>query len=160
MEYNIRPMAEKDITQVQRVAETSWHTTYKGLIPQAVQDHFLTEAYSAKMLQRRMKFSYILVVEVDNQVIGFVNYSPVTEGKVELGAIYLLPDYQGKGIGTALLARGIEMFPEAKVIYINVERDNEIAKPFYYAKGFKEVEVFNEDFDGHQLQTIRMALNL
>ncbi|MFB4163544.1 hypothetical protein ACE1TI_06790 [Alteribacillus sp. JSM 102045] len=54
MKAKIRPMVEADIKNVQHVAWTSWHDTYEGLIPEEVQDHFLTNAYSDERMKQRL----------------------------------------------------------------------------------------------------------
>ena len=45
-------------------------------------------------------------------------------GKVELGAIYVDPECQGKGIGTTSLRQAIDDLPGVKEIYANVEKRN------------------------------------
>lgn len=161
MNYVIRQLEERDIASVQAVAKESWHATYDGIIPLPIQDNFLNSAYSDEMMRRRMDFSNLFVVDFDKMIVGFANFSPVFDsGKVELGAIYLLPAYQGIGLGTALLTHGIDYLRGAREIYINVEKDNDIGKRFYQSKGFEVIEEFTENFDGHELQTIRMMLKL
>jgi ribosomal protein S18 acetylase RimI-like enzyme len=157
----IRIIDSIDIGQVQEVARTSWHSTYEGIIPRVVQDRFLTAAYSSERMQQRLEGSHLFVAEEGGQIVGFSNFSQVSmDGKAELGAIYLLPEAQGKGIGTALLNKGIEDLAGVKEIYINVERENEIGKSFYRAKGFETIKEFEEEFEGHLLKTIRMVLRL
>ncbi|WP_433945398.1 GNAT family N-acetyltransferase [Paenibacillus sp. SN-8-1] len=92
---------------------------------------------------------------------GFANFSPVREdGTVELTAIYLKPEYQGKGIGSALLQEGILHSAGANEVYANVERDNEVGRKFYESKMFARVTEFDDEFDGHTLKTLRMVLTL
>lgn len=43
-------------------------------------------------------------------------------------------------------------------LYIHVEAANEKGKRFYEAKGFAQLEEFEEDFEGHMMQTVRMVL--
>ncbi|WP_188455442.1 GNAT family N-acetyltransferase [Virgibacillus oceani] len=161
MNYSIRNMTEQDIHPVQHVARTSWNNTYEGIIPLEIQNNFLEAAYNDERMMQRLQHSHIFVAEADGQIVGFANFSPVNEaGKMELGAIYLFPAYQGNGIGTALLQKGITDLKGAKEIFINVERDNLVGKTFYEAKGFEVVSEFDDDFDGHILKTIRMVLNV
>ncbi|WNS73557.1 GNAT family N-acetyltransferase [Bacillus sp. DTU_2020_1000418_1_SI_GHA_SEK_038] len=159
MKYSIRIMTLDDIPQVQNVAKSSWNHTYEGIIPRDIQDNFLKSAYNYEMMKRRLEHSYLYVSEIDGKIVGFANFSPVKEhGEIELGAIYLLPEYQGKGIGTALLREGLHLIEGINEVYINVERDNHIGKNFYDAKGFTVVSEFDDNFDGHILKTVRMVL--
>lgn len=161
MNFVIRKMKQEDIKPVQNVAKISWNATYKDIIPVDVQDKFLKSAYNDEMMQKRLDNTLLLVATIEKEIVGFANFSPIkNDGEVELGAIYLLPSYQGRGIGTALLQEGIKQIIGVKEIYINVEKDNKVGKVFYEAKGFKVVEEFDDDFDGHILQTVRMVLTL
>ncbi|MGI2328294.1 GNAT family N-acetyltransferase [Planococcus sp. YIM B11945] len=161
MNYTIRNMKTEDIPQVQQVAKTSWNATYEGIIPFAIQESFLATAYNDSMMKKRMEQSFLLVAEVEGKVVGFANFSPVKEnGEAELGAIYLDPSSQGKGLGTVLLRSGIAQLENAEKILIKVEKDNKIGMNFYQAKGFELVSEFDDDFDGHVLKTVRMALKL
>ncbi|MCG3418626.1 GNAT family N-acetyltransferase [Oceanobacillus sp. M65] len=158
METVIRLMEEEDIPLVQNVARTSWKATYKGIIPETVQRNFINMAYRDEMMQRRMKASFLYVAEISNEIVGFANFSRVKEkGEVELSAIYLLPKVQGKGIGSALLAKGIHELKGATELFINVEENNELGKSFYIAKGFQVHSTFDEELDGHILKTVRMV---
>ncbi|SFI03840.1 MULTISPECIES: GNAT family N-acetyltransferase [unclassified Bacillus (in: firmicutes)] len=161
MNFVIREMKEEDILSVQYVAKASWNDTYKDIIPAAVQEKFLGHAYSPNMMKHRLQHSHLFVGEVDGKVVGFANFLPIKhQNEAELGAIYLLPAYQGNGMGTALLRKGITTLEGVKKIYINVEAENKTGKAFYTAKGFAVVDAFEEDFDGHTLKTLRMVLHV
>jgi ribosomal protein S18 acetylase RimI-like enzyme len=161
MEFTIRKMQKNDIQQVQQVAKKSWNTTYKGIIPLAIQENFLSSAYNDDMMQKRLEVSYLYVSEVEGKVVGFVNFSSVKEdGEAELGAIYLYPEYQGKGIGTALLQEGINNLKDVKKVFINVEKDNTIGTKFYEAKGFEVVSEFDDNLNGHITKMLRMVLEV
>lgn len=161
MKHIIRTMGAEDIQQVQQVAKTSWNHTYAGIIPSKIQERFLESAYSDEIMSRRLNGSYMYVAEVNQKVVGFVNFSPVKEdGITELGAIYLYPEFQGKGIGTALLNEGIKTIEGAKEFYINVEKENKSGTTFYIAKGFEVVSEFDDNFDGHILKTVRMKFRI
>lgn len=113
------------------------------------------------MMSKRLDTSYLFVAEDKNQIVGFANFSPVdSEGKSELSAMYLYPTRQGKGIGPALLQKGIEEIKNIKEVYLEVEKENMLGKRFYEAKGFKTVKEYDDDFAGHILKTKQMALTL
>ncbi|PKR84188.1 GNAT family N-acetyltransferase [Heyndrickxia camelliae] len=161
MQYTIRKMNLEDIPQVQNIAKVSWNATYEGIIPLDIQESFLKSAYNDEMMKRRYEQSIMFVAQVEEKVVGFANFSPLKEnGEAELGAIYLYPQYQGHGIGTALLNEGIHFLKGVKEIYINVEKDNQIGTRFYEAKGFKTVSHFDDYFEGYSLKTVRMVLQL
>ncbi|WP_132746362.1 GNAT family N-acetyltransferase [Scopulibacillus darangshiensis] len=154
-------MEKRDIQHVQQVAKTSWNHTYEGIIPLDIQEGFLKYAYNDEMMQRRLEGSHLFVSEVDKGIVGFANFSTVNEdGEVELSAIYLYPEYQGKGIGTSLLQEAIKNLEGPKKVFVNVEKENKIGIAFYKSKGFKVVTEFDDNFDGHILKTVRMVLEV
>ncbi|MET4563173.1 ribosomal protein S18 acetylase RimI-like enzyme [Lysinibacillus parviboronicapiens] len=154
----IRQMREEDIFFVQEIAKSSWHDTYEGIIPKKVQERFLQIAYSKESLLKRRQKSSFLVAVLDESLVGFANFSKTNNGQAELFAIYLVPNMQHKGIGTALLENGIQQLENLTTLTVCVEKENTIAMRFYQAKGFQFVEEFDDLFDGHVLKTIRMAL--
>src|SRR5690625_3350075 len=159
MNFIIRKMKKEDIKQVRDVATKSWHSTYDGIIPHEIQENFLKVAYSDQMMERKLHKSFIFVAEVENKIIGFANFTLVNEKRQsELSAIYLYPIYQGKGIGTELLQKGINELENIKEIYVDVERENSIGKSFYKAKGFQVIKEYDDKFNGHIFKTIRMSL--
>lgn len=159
MELIIREIKEHEFHHVQNIAKVSWNYTYAGIIPIKIQEKFLNSAYSDENMQRRVDNSLLLVAYNKEKAVGFANFTSVSsEGKVELGAIYLLPSYFGQGIGTALLKEGMEYLLGVKEIYINVEKDNKIGLNFYRKKGFEAISQFQDELDGHTLQTIQMVL--
>ncbi|MGZ0874990.1 N-acetyltransferase family protein [Priestia megaterium] len=159
MEVIIRKMRKEDITSVQYVAKMSWYDTYEGIIPRSVQNRFLSEAYSNKRLLWRLRNSFIYVATIDEKIVGYANFFRLkNRGEIELGSIYILPAYQGKGIGSQLLEKGMKRSKELKIVYINVERENGIGHAFYQSKGFQLVDEFDDEFDGHLLRTMRMKL--
>ncbi|MFD1927487.1 GNAT family N-acetyltransferase [Sporosarcina siberiensis] len=161
MSFIIRTMIKEDIKQVQDVAKKSWNATYEGIIPYSVQEKFLKAAYSDEMMAKRLVGSFIFVAEMENKIVGFASFTPVNdERQSELSAIYLYPNSQGKGIGTALLQKGIGELENIKEIHIDVEKENIIGKTFYEAKGFKTIKEYDDNFDGHILKTVRMCLTV
>ncbi len=156
----IRQMQENDIIFVQEIAKKSWHKTYEGIIPRNIQDRFLQAAYSYDRLKLRLESSPFLVAIFEESVVGFANFSNVVNGVAELFAIYLLPETQGKGIGTALLQEGINMFPDLTSVIVCVEKENTIGMNFYQAKGFLKIEEFDDVFDGHILKTVKLGLTI
>lgn len=154
--YMIRNMTEQDVLSVQQVAAETWHTTYEGIIPRPIQDAFLQQAYEESRLLQRLQHGFFYVVETEGTVEGFAHFSPVVNGMVTLYAIYIHSALQGKGVGTAFLQKLHEDVAGVEMIEVEVEQDNQIGIRFYEAKGFQVREIYEEDFDGHLLKTVKM----
>ena len=82
-----------------------------------------------------------LVAEVDNRLAGHVLFTPAfvdsSGGRIEgmvLAPLAVLPDYQRRGIGSALVRRGLETLCERGCPYGIV-----VGHPWYYPRfGFEE----------------------
>ena len=161
MTYTIRQMTREDIPSVQQVAGMSWNDTYAGIIPLHIQDKFLQSAYSKSALIWRLQQSHHRVATVEGRIIGFAFSSLINEhGEVELGAIYLHPDFQNKGIGSALIEVCKNEIAGLKRIFLSVEKENLSGIQFYKAKGFHKDTEYDDNFEGHVFRTVKMVLEI
>jgi ribosomal protein S18 acetylase RimI-like enzyme len=157
MDITIRKMKKRDIPAVRDVARKSWNAAYKGIIPEDVQERFLSYAYSDQMLKKKRRRTHIYVAVLGKEVIGFANFTKMSRDmQVHLYAIYIYPEYQDRKIGSALLEIGHRELG-ATEITLHVEKQNQKALQFYKRKGFEKIAEFDEDLEGHPLHTIRMA---
>lgn len=150
-------MRPEDIPAVRQAARRTWSDTYDGVVPEPVQDKFLSRAYSNAALGRRMERDVFLVAELDGEVVGFADFQPISRTEMYLGAIYVLPRHQGAGVGTRLLKTGIAEFPPSTKITLNVERGNVRARLFYESHGFQVTGETTEDLFGHESHELRMT---
>ena len=86
----------------------------------------MERAYSEESLKHRMETGVFLVAVQGGEVVGFADFDPDTgqSGEVELAAIYVLPEMQGRGVGTRLLEAGIGRFESAGSLTRRVARGN------------------------------------
>lgn len=154
----IRDAGVDDVREIQRVARITWDHTYRETIPESVRKEFLSQAYSAEALRLRMESDTFLVAFHDDGVVGFADFRSRPTREVELAAIYVLPEMQGRGIGSRLLEAGISRFPLSTSFVLRVERDNTRARRFYEAHGFKHAGDHAERFCGHVFHEAEMTL--
>lgn len=79
----------------------------------------------------------IFVVRDNEKIVGFVAPA-IMDGQRRIGAIYVLPETQGKGLGGKLLQRAIEWHGRDEDIFLHVARYNQNAIDFYKKNGFEE----------------------
>lgn len=136
----IRPAELDDINTIGFLAQQIWPETYREILAPEQLKYMLKLFYSPNALRRQMvddRHSF-LVVERDDEPIGFASWSPTDEqGVFKLHKIYVLPGRQGKGLGRALLQFIFETIrPEgAQRLRLNVNRHNK-ARQFYERMGF------------------------
>ncbi len=114
----IRDASPRDAAAIAHVHVESWRTTYAGILPDLVLLQ-LSERRSAQSWRRYLAMPGVfLVAETGaNGVVGFVNAGqnrvPGTAYSGEVYALYLLSEYQGQGIGRALLGASFRKLARA-----------------------------------------------
>ena len=140
--YEICPITtETEMDEKGYVHWKSWHETYKDLMP----DDYLKSITLEKCIKMAHKFPQnTLLLKSDGNVVGFscIGKNCDTENTNEIIAIYLLKEYQGKGLGYALMNKSLSMLPPNARIILWVLNDNEKAINFYKKVGF--------DFNGNK----------
>lgn len=97
---NIRPETEKDKTAIQEINQSAFET--------------FAEATLVDTLREQCHPIISLIAEGDREVVGHIMFSPVTlSGSSDLKIMGLapmavLPKYQRKGIGSALVQTGLD----------------------------------------------------
>ena len=128
---NIRLAQQTDLDSILQVIETAFSDEENKVITNFVQElHQETTSPSIKSL----------VAEVDNQVIGYVSFSPIflkSDSSIVgyiLAPLAVSPEHQKQGVGSNLINAGIEMLTKDGVGVLMVYGD-----PAYYGRfGFKE----------------------
>ena len=81
---------------------------------------------------------FIIAVDPENQLIGCGQIKPHRDGSSELASIAVQPEYQGQGIGKALIER---LLSETRVPLFLMCRPE--MEPYYQKFGFQRLD-FNE----------------
>ena len=128
---NIRLAQETDLDSILKVIETAFSDEENKVIMNLVQE--LSREVTSPSIKS-------LVAEVDNQVIGYVSFSPIflkTDSSIVgyiLAPLAVSPEHQKQGVGSNLINAGIEMLTKDGVGVLMVYGD-----PAYYGRfGFKE----------------------
>lgn len=91
------------------------------------------------------------VAVVDGEVKGFI----ALMGN-EVGAIFLQPEYHGKGIGKALMDKAQEIHGDLEVV---VAKENPIGRKFYSHYGFNFMEEVFHEPTGQQMLRLKFTAN-
>jgi putative acetyltransferase len=148
----IRSETDADVSEITEVTVAAFKTL-------EISNH--TEQFIITALRAAKALTISLVAEVDGRVIGHIAFSPLTisDGSRNwygLGPVSVLPDYQGQGVGKALMREGLSRLKD-----MNAQGCCLVGHPDYYRRfGFKNMpglvhegvprEVFFAlSFDGH-----------
>ena len=107
----VRTAHYTDVPALGRVHSAAWRETYRGLVGDEYLD-WLTPEVSVKIFQRRQR-SDLFVLEEEGEIGGFAVTAHAREEDLpadtgELGGLYLLRAYQGKGYGRMLFLKAEE----------------------------------------------------
>ena len=114
----------------------SWRTTYQGIVSEEYLQSLSIEEKKDKWVQilSGSHDTYVCVME-NNKIAGFVSIGKERSGEFEgeLYAIYLLKEYQGKGIGVKLFEIATSELKKQgfNSMWIWVLKENP-SKHFYY----------------------------
>jgi GNAT superfamily N-acetyltransferase len=121
----------------------SWQAAYAGLIPADFLARLSASSRAAAWARRIGDGGQVLVAEEDGVIAGFAAY-----GDGQLYALYLLPEFWGRGLGRLLHDRVVEeMSGDSAILW--VLSTNERAKAFYLRQGWVDDGVTQtETIDG------------
>ena len=147
-QFTIRQATSDDAAAIARVQVASWQDTYRGIVPQ----EFLDSIGVGDWTERRFRElaspgtgACSHVAEVGNEVVGWAYSGPNRDQDSiyagELYAIYLLPEYQRRGIGLALTVSAAESLIESGInsMLLWALAENWPARRFYETIGGKHI---------------------
>ena len=141
----IRPAVLNDAEAIAKVHVLSWQKAYLDILAPDYLAQLSIEERSAMWAKSiSQKYLQISVAEIDEMVAGFISIGPsrdddCTPADKELWAIYVAPQYWSMGVGRNLWLQAEETLKiiATENIYLWVFSQNERARGFYEAVGFK-----------------------
>ncbi|MEK4425348.1 GNAT family N-acetyltransferase [Solibacillus sp. FSL K6-1523] len=134
----IRKATMQDAQGIAKVHVDSWRTTYKGILPSSFLDN-LSYVKREELWRNNIAVEKNVVLVAENEkgeIVGFADGATRETNLVpnasDLTTIYLLEQYQGRGIGKKLLKEMMLSFKERQfqTIYVDVLADNKTR--YYY----------------------------
>lgn len=155
---NIRAARVEDVEGIQQVFYKTWLSTYPneecGITTEDVHDRF-KDVMSPERLEKRRKNienkasnKQLFVALVDDQIVGVCRVSK-EDLHNKLDALYVIPEFQGQGIGAALWNEAHTYLGTLKDILVAVATYNTRAIEFYERRGFVDT---NRRFVEERLQ--------
>lgn len=137
---HVRLAEPDDAGAIAEVQARSWQVAYLGMLPNEVLVGF-GEAQGVtfwhRILERANGQDSVLVAELERDVVGFVSSGPIRDRlpgySGEFYALYVLPEAQGCGIGTSLVAHAARSLVRHRRVSaaVWVLEDNTLGRQFY-----------------------------
>ncbi|XKE94586.1 GNAT family N-acetyltransferase [Metaplanococcus flavidus] len=142
----IRKAKLADAKGIAHVHVDSWLATYRRIVPDTYLDQ-ISYGVREELWNDNLKAENNFVAENDEgHIIGFADGGKERTGKYEklqgeLYSIYMLPEYQGKGIGRSLMKKVVEHLKErgynSMLVWVLEENPS---RGFYEKMGGKQVD--------------------
>lgn len=154
----ILPLAPEDIPEKAAVHAQTWQETYRGLLPDELSDT-ITPRF-AEDVTRRLTSLRTHVAKIDGRIVGYISWSDrcrehfSVNGAAEIGNLYVLRDFQGRGVGRELLETALARIGEQDVV-LSAFSSNVAALGFYEHMGFERTGV---TFDEGSMEETKLVL--
>jgi len=144
MKIKVEKPKPEDVEGIFKVQKETWLATYPneeaGITVEDIEekDFFNPEKikrYKKEILDNKNRQTW--VAKDGASVIGFCGALKEYD-MLRLSAIYVLPKYQGRGVGKMLMSEGLNWLGDCEV-EVRVAKYNKQAIDFYKKFGFKEV---------------------
>ncbi|KQS82085.1 Ribosomal protein S18 acetylase RimI [Methylobacterium sp. UNC300MFChir4.1] len=103
---SIRRAREADLGGLSKVFDASWREAYRGIIPGVALERLISTRDRAWWRGALRRGRPIAVVETGELVVGYAAYGRTRSRSLgteaEIDELYLLPEYQGVGLGRRL----------------------------------------------------------
>lgn len=158
----------EDAEGVYEVQRQTWIDTYPnkeaGISEQDIRDRI--EGANGEKVADRIKWwkkgietvgekRGVFVAKQDDKVVGFVAPG-IIDGQRRIGAIYVLPEVQGQGLGRTLLGKATDWHGRDEDIYLHVASYNGNAIGFYEKNGFEKTGRAIEDLDARENNAVEI----
>lgn len=160
-----RPAKPEDANAIAQVHEASWKNAYAGIVPYSALARMISRRDVKWWANAIRKSTLVLVIEMEGDIVGYATMGPnrvsTFPHEGEVYEIYLLPEYQGVGLGSRLFSDAVAELKKRGYngVVVWVLADNEPALSFYKNAGGRAIAQGSEHFDDKKLMKTAFVWN-
>ncbi len=143
MNGQVRVWTKNDLPDIRKIALATWRDAYSHIFPIVDMEKYHKEYYNNKTLNQSFKDKIGFIGIGGDKTIGYlIALEKQDREQFYINSLYILPDYQGRGIGKQLLEIAIQ---KAKLlgydkVWLDVMSGNTKAINWYKRQGFVFIE--------------------
>lgn len=157
---SIRHAKPADAQALSNVFESAWREAYRGIIPGVTLEKMLTRRGPRWWRSTVTRGRPLVVIDLGQGVAGYISYGRCRDRSLpaegEIDEFYLLPEYQGLGLGRRLFQAVRNDLRDKGMSRVAVWalEDNERACTFYERMGGRSVARVEERIGGTPLAKV------
>ena len=152
MEPRMEPARAEHLADISALAAVIWRAHYPGIISHEQINYMLARLYAVETMRRELENGVVWFrALVDGELRGFASVGPTENaGEFKLHKLYVHPDSQRLGLGTALLkeCESTARPRGATTLMLNVNKRNDPALAAYLKRGFTVRDSIVADIGG------------
>jgi ribosomal protein S18 acetylase RimI-like enzyme len=152
----------EDVDSIRRVLSETWMDTYGRHLSRAAIERVTTLWHDAELLRSQIERpgDYFAVARAGGKIVGLITVVVVGEQELHLPRLYVHPEHQRRGIGSALLNAALARYPAAHTIRLEVERRNAKGLSYWLEQHFVEVGTRTERVGTDEIPVVVMERKL
>ena len=169
-EVKIHEALVSDAGGIATVHISTWRSAYQGIMSDSFLRDLSIETRTSgwvKILETPAPKAHTYVAVLDKSIVGFIGVGSnqseeAIDSQGELFALYVEPDFQGRGIGSKLMEKGIEAlrFEGFTSALLWVAEENFLARAWYESRHWKLNGEFDQrSFGEKSIKSIGYALS-
>ena len=151
-----------DVDSIQQVLSETWIDTYGAHLSRSTIEQVTTNWHDPTLLRSQIEKhgNYFAVAREYAKIVGLITVTGVTSGELYLSRLYVHPEHQRRGVGSALLNAAIAAYPGATMIRLHVEQQNAKGLSYWRKQQFVESGVTIEQIGTESMTVLAMEKRL
>jgi ribosomal protein S18 acetylase RimI-like enzyme len=151
-----------EVDAIRRVLSETWTATYADHLSRSTIEQVTTHWHAPALLcsQIEKPGDYFGVAKYEGTIIGLITVAAAKRDELFLPRLYVHPGHQRKGVGTGLLNAAIAMYPDARLIRLEVEERNANGRSYWRHQNFIDMGTSFQQIGNDRIEVITMERRL
>jgi ribosomal protein S18 acetylase RimI-like enzyme len=156
--FTISHATENDVDAIKKVLSATWIDTYASHLSPSTIEQVTTEWHAPELLHSQIAkdTGYFAVAWLEGEIVGLITVMEKSALELYLLRLYVLPQHQRQGIGTALLSSALAHYPAAQTVRLEVATQNTKGVAYWRGQHFVEVSFSTEQIGADSISVVIM----